>query len=89
MLFALFLKWLQNFGGVDVPPDKIDVPAYQNGIDVYLGLFTLVYADDTTVHAQTESDLQFAFDAVSIIVINKMVSSSQHSWNQSCCIFLC
>ena len=71
MLFALFFLndfkqfICEKFGGINILPDKIDAAAYQNGIDVYLRLFTLLYADDTIVLAKTESDLQLALDAVS------------------------
>ena len=70
MLFALFLNDFkqficEKFGGINILPDKIDAAAYQKGIDVYLRLFKLLYADDTIVLAKTESELQLALDAVS------------------------
>ena len=44
-------------------PRKIDSALDENGFDVYFKLFTLLYADD--VLAQSESELQLAFDALS------------------------
>ena len=38
---------------------------YDNGIDVFLKLFSLLYADDTIVLAESEKDLQVALNAVS------------------------
>ena len=70
MLFALFLNDFkeficEKFQGIDVLPHKIDSALVENGFDVYFKLFTLLYADDTIVLAQSESELQLALDALS------------------------
>ena len=40
--------------------------AYEKGFDIYFKLFTLLYADDTIVLAQSENELQLALDALSV-----------------------
>ena len=70
MLFALFLNDFkefisEKFQGIDILPHEIDTAAFDNGFDVYFRLFTLLYADDTIVLAQSESDLQVALNAIS------------------------
>ena len=70
ILFALFLNDFneficEKFQGIDILPRKIDSALDENGFDVYFKLFTLLYADDTIVLAQSESELQLALDALS------------------------
>ena len=70
MLFALFLYDFkeficEKFQGIDVLPHKIDFALFENGFDVYFKFSTLLYADDTIVLAQSESELQLALDALS------------------------
>ena len=71
MLFALiflndFKEFIcEKFQGSYVLPHKIDSALVENGFDVYVKLFTLFYADDTIVLAQSESELQLALDALS------------------------
>ena len=59
-LLQLFLNDFKEF-----IPHKIDFALVENGFDVYFKLFTLLYADDTIILAQSESELQLALDALS------------------------
>ena len=61
--FELFIR--QRFQGVDVLPPDLKSSLLEDGIDVYLKLFSLLYADDTIVLAESESDLQLALNAIS------------------------
>ena len=70
MLFALFLNDFGHFlqdkcHGVDILPEKLYANAKQNEIQVYLKLFTLLYADDTLILSKSPDDLQNALNALS------------------------
>ena len=69
MLFALFLNDFSLFlqdkcCGINLLPKKLNKHAKQNEIQVYIKLFTLLYADDTLVLAESPEDLQTALDAL-------------------------
>ena len=71
ILFALFLNDFEEFirgkfQGINILPHEIDSVAYEKGFDIYFKLFTLLYADDTIVLAQSENELQLALDALSV-----------------------
>ena len=70
MLFALFLNDFGHFlqdkcHGVDILPEQLNANAKQNEIQVYLKLFTLLYADDTLILSKSPDDLQNALNALS------------------------
>ena len=70
MPFALFLNDFGHFlqdkcHGVDILPEKLYTNAKQNEIQVYLKLFTLLYADDTLILSKSPDDLQNALNALS------------------------
>ena len=69
MLFALFLNDFSCFlqdkcHGLNVLPKKLNTQARQNEIRVYIKLFTLLYADDTLILAESPDDLQNALNAL-------------------------
>ena len=70
ILFALYLNDFQtfikgNFNGVDLLPLNMKNIMFDKGVDVFLVLFTLLYADDTLILANNENELQLALNAVS------------------------
>ena len=70
LLFAMFINDFKEFiseryDGLDVLPEKLQSSLLDHGIDVYMKLFTLLYADDTIVLAKSEQELQCALNAVS------------------------
>jgi len=61
--FELFIK--DRYPGVDLLPKKLKKEMSNNGIEVFMKLFSLLYADDTIVIATNECELQSALDGVS------------------------
>ena len=66
LFFALLLNDFdhaksEHYQGLDLFNTK---NKYDFDIDQYFKLFSLLYADDTIVMAESESELQFALDAV-------------------------
>jgi len=73
VLFALFLNDLQDhlthsFNGLGDLNDTV-----LNGIEVFLKLYILLYADDTAIIAENERELQLALDSMhEYCVVNKL-----------------
>ena len=69
LLFAMFindfeLTLRENCKGVNLLPCNIDKKVRDEGVNVCLKLFTLLYADDTVIFAESENDLQIALNNV-------------------------
>ena len=70
LLFALYLNDFEifikdRFNGVGLLPQNMKELMFDKGIDVLLVLFSLLYADDTLILANSENELQTALNAVS------------------------
>ena len=69
LLFAIFLNDFENFvgnyyDGLKYLSEEIRARLSDDDVDVYLRLFTLLYADDTVVLAESDTELQNALNAV-------------------------
>jgi predicted DNA-binding protein YlxM (UPF0122 family) len=69
LLFAIYLNDFErsishNYKGLDILAKDISCYLSDDDVEVFLRLYTLLYADDTIVMAETAKDLQTALDAV-------------------------
>jgi hypothetical protein len=62
LLFSLFLNDLECF--LRDRSSGIHIETEQSGLDGYIKLFTLLYADDTIIVSETEKGLQSSLDAL-------------------------
>ena len=68
-LFALYLNDFELFvrdryEGIDLVPSVLNLSLNSVGVDVYLKLFSLLYADDTIILADSEKSLQIGLNAI-------------------------
>jgi len=71
LLFAIFLCDLENFmstkyRGLSFLNDTVHATHQGEGIDLYLHLFVLLYADDTILLAESKEELQLAINAMKV-----------------------
>ena len=69
-LFALYINDFELFvrdryNGVDLLPQNLRSLMLNSGVDVFLKLFSLLYADDTILLSTSEEEMQMALSAVS------------------------
>ena len=69
MLFAIYLNDFErsiskNYNGLDMCSTDITNTLFGDDIDSFIRLYTLLYADDTIVLAESANDLQIALDNV-------------------------
>ena len=60
--FETFVR--QRYSGIDLLPPNLKRLMFDNNIDVFLKLFSLLYADDTLILASSEDELQLALNAL-------------------------
>ena len=68
-LFALYINDFElylrhRYNGICLLPENLRTKMLDSGINVYLRLFSLLYADDTVILAESEKDLQTSLDAI-------------------------
>ena len=53
-----------RYEGIDLVPSVLNLSLNSVGVDVYLKLFSLLYADDTIILADSEKSLQIGLNAI-------------------------